>query len=159
MDRLIAARRWDIHREPHEDMAALEAYLDDTGGGLMWLAARSLGAPDAAEAAVRDYGWANAAAGYLRALPELVARGRHPLPEGVSSEALARMGIDRLQKARAARKTIPRDAKPALLAGWQADALLRLAVKEPGRVAAGQLALSEFSRRGKLILATMSGRI
>ena len=159
MDRLIAARRWDIHREPHEDVAALEAYLDDTGGGLMWLAARSLGAPDAAEAAVRDYGWASAAAGYLRALPELVARGRHPLPDGMAPEDLARMGQDRLQKARAARKTIPRDTKPALVAGWQADALLRLAVKEPGRVATGQLALSEFSRRGKLILATISGGI
>jgi phytoene/squalene synthetase len=159
MDRLIAARRWDIHREPHEDVAALEAYLDDTGAGLMWLAARSLGAPDAAEAAVRDYGWANAAAGFLRAVPELVARGRHPLPDGVSPEALARMGLDRLQRARAARKTIPRDAKPALLAGWQADGLLRLAATEPERVAVGQLSLSEFSRRGGLVLATLTGRI
>jgi 15-cis-phytoene synthase len=159
MDRLIAARRWDIHREPHEDIAALDAYLEDTGGGLMWLAARSLGVPDAAETAVRNYGWASGAAGYLRALPELVARGRHPLPEGFAPEDLARMGLDRLQKARAARKTIPRDATPALLAGWQTDTLLRLAVKEPGRVASGQLAMSEFARRGSLILATLTGRI
>ena len=159
MDRLIAARRWDIHREPHEDLAALETYLEDTGGGLMWLAARSLGAPDSAETAVRGHGWASAAAGYLRALPELAARGRHPLPEGVTPDGLARMGLDRLKTARAARKTFPRDATPALLAGWQADALLRLAAKEPERVALGQLGLSEFSRRGSLILATLTGRI
>jgi phytoene/squalene synthetase len=159
MDRLIAARRWDIHREPHEDVAGLEAYLEDTGGGLMWLAARSLGAPDTAEAAVRGYGWASAAAGYLRALPELAARGRQPLSEGVTPDALARMGLDRLQKARASRNTIPREATPALLAGWQADGLLRLAVKEPERVTSGQLAMSEFSRRGSLILATLTGRI
>jgi phytoene/squalene synthetase len=125
----------------------------------MWLAARSLGAPDTAEAAVRGYGWASAAAGYLRALPELAARGRQPLPEGVTPDALARMGLDRLQQARAVRKTIPREATPALLAGWQASGLLRLAVKEPERVTSGQLALSEFSRRGSLILATLTGRV
>jgi phytoene/squalene synthetase len=159
LDRLIAARRWDIHREPHEDLQALEGYLEDTGGGLMWLAARSLGAPDTAEAAVRGYGWASAAAGYLRALPELAARDRQPLPEGVTPDALARLGLDRLQKARASRRTIPREALPALLASWQAAGLLRLAVKEPERVASGQLATSEFSRRGSLILATLTGRI
>ena len=70
MDRLIAARRWDIHREPHADAAALEAYLEETGAGLMWLAARALGAPDKAEATVRSFGWASAAAAYLRAVPD-----------------------------------------------------------------------------------------
>jgi phytoene/squalene synthetase len=159
LDRLIAARRWDIHREPHADMAALESYLEDTGAGLMWLAARALGAPDTAEGAVRAYGWAAAAAGYLRALPELQARGRSPLPEGIAPVDLARSGLDRLQTARAGRKTIPREAAAALLPAWQAPALLRLAVSDPGRITSGQLALSEFARRSGLIRASFTGRI
>jgi 15-cis-phytoene synthase len=53
LDRLIAARRWDIYRDPHDGADALAAYLEDTGAGLMWLAARALGAPDAAEGPVR----------------------------------------------------------------------------------------------------------
>jgi 15-cis-phytoene synthase len=159
MDRLIAARRWDIHREPHADLAALETYLEETGAGLMWLAARALGAPDAAEAAVRAFGWANAAAAYLRAGPDLVARGRVSLPDGVTPDALARTGLDRLQTARAGQKTIPRAARPALLAGWQAQGLLRLAASEPERVAGGTLALSEFSRRGGLVRAVLTGRV
>jgi 15-cis-phytoene synthase len=159
MDRLVAARRWDIHREPHADLAALESYLEDSGAGLMWLAARALGAPDSAEAAVRDFGWATAAAGYLRALADLRARGRQPLPDGVTPQALARIGLDRLHRARAARKTIPRAATPALLPGWQTAGLLRLAATDPGRAEAGGLALSEFARRGGLIRAALTGRI
>jgi 15-cis-phytoene synthase len=159
MDRLIAARRWDIHREPHPDLAALETYLEDSGAGLMWLAARALGTPDSAEAAVRDFGWATAAAGYLRAVPDLRARGRQPLPEGLSPEVLARIGLSRLERGRAARKSIPRATAPALLPGWQTDGLLRLAATDPARVEAGGLALSEFARRGGLIRATLTGRI
>jgi 15-cis-phytoene synthase len=159
MDRLISARRWDIHREPHPDLAALETYLEDSGAGLMWLAARALGAPDSAEPAVRDFGWATAAAGYLRAVPDLRARGRQPLPEGLSPEALARIGLDRLQRARAGRRSIPRATAPALLPGWQTDGLLRLAATDPARVEGGGFALSEFARRGGLIRATLTGRI
>ena len=159
MDRLIAARCWDIHRDPHPDLGALESYIEHTGAGLMWLAARALGAPDAAESAVRAFGWASAAAGYLRAVPDLLARGRRPLPEGVPPEDIARIGLDRLRKARAERGTIPRSATPALLVGWQAAGLLRLAAAEPSRIGTGQLALSEFVRRGGLIRAALTGRI
>ncbi|MBN8632925.1 MAG: squalene/phytoene synthase family protein, partial [Rhodobacterales bacterium] len=34
LDKVIAARRWDIHRDPHEGAGALDAYLDETGAGL-----------------------------------------------------------------------------------------------------------------------------
>jgi 15-cis-phytoene synthase len=159
LDRLIAARRRDISREPHPDRAAFDAYLEDTGAGLMWLAARALGAPDSAAAAVRDFGWATAAAGYLRAVPDLRSRGRQPLPEGLSAEGLARAGLDRLARARAGRKAIPRAVTPALLTGWQTAGLLRLAARDPTRVTAGTLALSEFARRGGLIRAALTGRI
>jgi len=71
MDRLVAARMWDVGRDAHTE---LDAYLEDTGGGLMWVAARALGAPDAAEGVARGMGWATGLANYLRAVPELEAR-------------------------------------------------------------------------------------
>ncbi|AWD20656.1 phytoene/squalene synthase family protein [Fuscovulum blasticum] len=158
LDRLVAARRWDVWREPFEDRAAFDGYIQETAGGLMWLAARALGAPDGAEAAVRAYGWAAGLANFLRAVPELVARGRHPLPEGVEVADLAQAGLDRLAQARAARATVPRGLAPALLAGWQAGGLLALAAREPAAVTEGRLHLPEFRRRGGLLWQALSGR-
>jgi phytoene/squalene synthetase len=149
LDRLIAARRWDIHRDPHADAAALAQYLEDTGAGLMWLAARALGAPDGAEGPVRAYGWAAAAAAYLRAVPELKARGRQPLPPGAD---LARLGLQRLAEARAGRARVPKGVAPALLAGWQAGPVLQ-------RAAAGQAPdLPEARKRWGLLWQAASGR-
>ncbi|MDP3195821.1 squalene/phytoene synthase family protein [Tabrizicola sp.] len=153
MDRLIAARRWDIHRDSHAGVDGLSDYLEDTGAGLMWLAARSLGAPDAAETPVRAYGWATAAAMYIRAVPELEARGRQPLPQGVNSRNLARQGLEKLAGARQARKAVPKGIAPALLAGWQAEGLLRQA--------AGGRALPELpeaQKRWGLLWQAVSGR-
>jgi phytoene/squalene synthetase len=156
LDRLIAARRWDIHREPHADLAALETYLEDTGAGLMWLAARALGAPDTAEEAVRAYGWAAAAANYLRALPQLQARGRQPLPDGLATRTVAELGLAKLAAARAGRKTVPKDLAPALLAGWQAEMILKQVVA--GLSSETAPLVSEFNRRGRLLWQTVSGR-
>ena len=156
LDRMVEARRWDIYREAFEDRAAFDAYLEDTAGGLMWLAARATGAGPEAEAPARALGWAAGLAAFLRAVPELETRGRVPLvdgrPEAVA--ALAREGLGRLETARLGRRAIG----PAGLAGWQAGPLLSFAAAEPGRVAAGGLALSEFSRRGRLLWAAATGR-
>lgn len=153
LDRLIAARRWDIHRDPHDGIEGLADYLEDTGAGLMWLAARALGAPDAAEGPVRSYGWATAAAMYIRAVPELSARGRQPLPEGLALRDLARRGLDRLADARKGRKAVPKGVAPTLLAGWQAEGLLHQAV-------AGQSSpdLSEARKRWALLWQAFTGR-
>ncbi|MBL9074579.1 squalene/phytoene synthase family protein [Tabrizicola sp.] len=153
LDRLIAARRWDIARDPHEGAEGLADYLEDTGAGLMWLAARALGAPDAAEAAVRAYGWASSAAMYIRAVPELAARGRQPLPASISAQDLATRGLDKLAEARAGRKSVPKDVAPALLAGWQTEALLR-------QVVAGRSSpeLSEARKRWGLMWQAVTGR-
>jgi phytoene synthase len=157
LDRLIAARRWDIHREPHADARALADYLEDTGAGLMWLAARAVGAPDGAENAVRAYGWATAAANYLRAVPELEARTRMPLPTGVTMASLARTGLDKLAAARAGRKAVPKGVAPALLAGWQSEVILKQALTDDD-LAAKDLHLSEFNRRWRLLWQAVSGR-
>lgn len=154
MDRLIAARRWDIHREPHDSAEALVDYLEDTGAGLMWLAARALGAPDGAEAAVRAHGWATAVAGYLRAVPELEARGRQPLPDGMTARDLAERGLARLAEARRARRTVPHAIAPALLAGWQAEGILQQVLA--GR--SSSLGLAEFRRRWGLLWQAATGR-
>jgi 15-cis-phytoene synthase len=153
MDRLIAARRWDIHREPHESVDGLAAYLEDTGAGLTWLAARALGAPDAAEGPVRAYGWASAAAMYIRAVPELKARGRQPLPQGFGQRDLALLGFKKLADARKARKAIPAEVAPALLAGWQTKGLLQQALA--GRSSPD---LPEVKKRWMLLWQAASGR-
>lgn len=153
IDTLIAARVRDAYGEPFEDGAAFDAYLDDTGGGLMWLASCTCGGPD--ESAARALGWAIGLANYLRAVPELEARGRQPLPDGRAAAVrdLAVEGLARLDRARG------RVPKAAALAAWQARGILAQAVAEPGRVAEGALGLSEFSRRWGLLRASVTGRI
>ncbi len=158
LDRLIAARRWDCWSEPFADRAALEDYLNDTAGGLMWLAARALGAPDTAEPAIRAYGCATGMANFLRATPELAARGRHPLPEDTPPQTLARTGLNWLDRARKSRKTVPKAVAPALLAGWQCGQLLRLAAAMPDLTTGDALHLSEFARRGRLLWQASTGR-
>lgn len=154
LDALIAARRWDITREPHAGIEGLTAYLDDTGGGLMWLAGRALGAPDGAEYALRAYGCAAAAASYLQAVPELEARGRQPLPPGSTAQDVAGLALVKLAAARQARRLVPKEIAPAFLAGWQAESLLRQVVAT-GRC---DLQLSEFKRRWRLLWQATTGR-
>ena len=153
LDRLIAARRWDIHKEPHDGVEGLAAYLEDTGAGLMWLAARALGAPEAAEPAVRSYGWATAAAMYIRAVPTLVDRGRQPLPERFGVQDLAKAGLEKLARARNARKTVPKSVAPTFLAGWQAESILF-------HTLAGQRSteLPEVRKRWRLLWQAVTGR-
>lgn len=158
LDRLVEARRWDVYREPFEDRAAFDAYLEDTGAGLMWLAGRALGAADGAEAALRGIGRAAGLAAFLRAVPELEARGRIPLVDG-RAEAVAALAREGLGWIAAARGELRRagPARAASIAGWQAGGLLRLAAAEPARVAEGRLQLSEFARRWGLLRAGLRG--
>lgn len=152
LDALIAARQWDVYHDPFADFAAFDAYLDATGGGLMWLAVCATGKGD--EAAARDLGWATGLAGYLRAVPELEVRGRVPLIDGRPSAVaeLAKAGLDRLRRARG---KVP---QAAALAAWQTAGLLRQVADDPGVVAAGRMGLSEFARRGGLALQALTGR-
>ena len=152
---IAEARRWDIYRAAHGDEAALIAYLDGTGGALMALAVRALGIE--ADAGARALGRAQALASYLRAVPELEARGRVPLVDGRAGAvtALARQGLGWLAEARAA--GLPRAAAPALRAAWQAGPVLRLAAREPARVGQGALTRSEAARRAGLLWRTMLG--
>jgi hypothetical protein len=156
LDAGIAARRWDLYRDAFEDEEHFLEYLEKTGGGLMWVAARALGAPAAARDAVMRYGVATAFVRFLVAVPELEARGCVPLVDG-RAEAIRALA-ERLWSARPTRAglraVLPRDARVALLEGWQTPQLLRQVMREPGRVAEGRLGLSEFRRRLDLLLAS-----
>jgi hypothetical protein len=138
----------------------LADYLDATAGGLMWTAARALGAPAETEPVVRGFAWGAGLAAFLRAIPELEARGRRPLPDGRPGaiQTLAREGLQRIADARRSRHGLPAQAAPALYAGWQATALLKQAAADPTRVAQGSLGLSEFSRRARLLAVSLTGR-
>jgi phytoene synthase len=153
IDRLIEARLHDVYGDPFADQAAFDAYLDDTAGGVMWLASKACGGTD--EAAARALGWGLGVANYLRAVPDLEARGRQPLVDGrpAAVRALAETGLQRLA---AARGRVP---VAAGLAAWQARGLLRQVVQTPAVVAAGAMGLSEFSRRGGLVWAALTGRV
>lgn len=160
LDAMAAARGWEIARSPFADAAALLAHLDALAGGLMWAAAHALGAPAAAEGTVRAFGRAAGLAAWLVAVPAFAARGLAALPDDrpEAVAALARAGLAELAAARARRGEVPAAALPALLAGWQAGAILARAAADPGRVAAGRLRSSEFRRRGSLLLRAATGR-
>lgn len=160
LDHLVEARRWDVYRDPFADLAAFDAYLEDTAGGLMWLAGRTLGAGPGAERGLRGLGWAAGLAAFLRAVPELESRGRVPLVDGrpTALASLARDGLARINAARAELRRLG-PARAATLAAWQAESLLRLVAHDPARVAAGRLAVSEFRRRSGLLRAALWGGI
>ncbi len=153
IDRLIGARVRDAYAEGFADRADFVAYLDDTAGGLMWLAAKACGGED--EAGARALGWAAGLANYLRAVPELEARGRQPLADGRAS-AVQELAIEGLARLQSARGRVP---GAAALAAWQTKGLLTQVVSDPSVVAEDRMGLSEFARRGGLLWAAVRGRI
>ncbi len=158
LDGLIAARRWDIYRDPFEDEAHFASYLDRTAGHLMWVGARKLGQAD--EGVVRKAAHAQGLANWLRAIPRLEAAGRVPLldgrPEAVRD--LARDGLARLSEARRNRARVSRAARPALLPLCEAGGVLHHAARRPGDVSAGALEPSALRTSTALILRTLTGR-
>ena len=157
-DGMIAARMFDAGDAPFEDTDALRAYVDATSGNLMELAARHLGASDAAIPVVRRFARGAGIAALLRALPELKATGRAPLPPGADVAALAREGLAEIAAARAERATVPREAAAALLPGWLAELRLGRAAAEPEAVMSGGLEVSEFRARAALLRRVVTGR-
>lgn len=158
LDQMIAVRYWDIYNDPFDDQDHFDRYIDQSSGALIWAAACGLGAAD--EVVVRDFAWGTGLANWLRAVPDLRARGRVPLVDG-SSQAirdLAEAGLERLARARSQRAKVSRASAPALLVGWQAQTVLKQALRDPSRVDAGTLGQREVARRLSLMTKVMSGR-
>ncbi len=155
---MAGARDWDIDAQPFPDAGALTAHLDATAGSLMRAAALALGAPPAAEQAVRDVAHAQGLAAWFCATAALTDRGRQPLPDPSPAAITALAGAALTRLARAALHTVPKPARPALYPAWAARALLTQAAREPGRVLSGRLGLSDFTRRARLARLALTGR-
>ncbi|MEL6209144.1 MAG: squalene/phytoene synthase family protein [Pseudomonadota bacterium] len=154
LDETVAARRWDIYREPFEDAAHLDAYLDQTAGHLMWTACACLGAPSDAEAGVRDLAYAAGFARYLRAVPSLAAAQRIPLLDGTHDGVRA---LAQKAKARLTRPKLPRAARPATWTAIGAARVLDQVIADPAAVGEGRLApaLTAF----RLSCTALTGRL
>ncbi len=152
LEQLVEARRWDIYRDPFEDEAAFDRYIDMTAGNLLRVAVGAAGGGD--EVVLQDASRAQGIANWLRAIPALEQAGRIPLIDGreAAVKALARDGLNALARARAARKQISQDARPVMLVLWQAGAVLRQAAADPSMVKAGQLGRSQMRERLSLMM-------
>ncbi|WP_370312451.1 squalene/phytoene synthase family protein [Sagittula sp.] len=159
LDALVEARRADIEKAPFGEADGLWTYLEATGGGLMAVAARCLGDRDGR--AARALGTASGLAAYLRAVPELEARGKLPLADGRPEAvgALAARGLELVGEARAAQSAMPRAARAALMPGVLAEAVLKRVVSDPTRVKAGAVMPSEATVRLARLKAGLFGRV
>jgi len=151
-------RSWDIYRDPFEDEVHFQRYITASSANVMLAAALALGQADGD--VVTDLGYASGLANFLMAVPALEKAKRVPLldgrPEAVAD--LARGGLERLRRARKARPQVSAAARPALMAAWRAEGILKRAVTDPRRVADGALAGSEFAGNSGLMLRALSGR-
>lgn len=90
--RLIAAREFDLERQPPSSMMELGSYLDGTSSALVELALATLGEEgDQARHIATHVGQAYGLIGLVRAIPSHAAQGRLYLPE----EVMAEVGLDR----------------------------------------------------------------
>lgn len=155
---MVEARRWDVWREPFESEAALWHHLNATGAALIWLGAQTLG--EVEEAVIRSFGQAAALAQWFRAVPEMIDKGLTPLAEAEDEAVirLAQEGLRRLSVARAGRPALSGRGLPAMLPGFETEAILRQVVSDPSRVFKGTLGQSEFRKRGRLAWVALSGR-
>lgn len=155
LDDLIAARRWDIYKDPFEDEIAFTSYLERTAGGLLFASADALGQADKQTA--NDAGFAAGLAGFFQAIPALEAAKRIPLLDGRREAivALATEGLKRLNIARKSRATL---AQEACISMWQVEPILRQAQHYPGLVVDGGLAVSNLTSTLRLSKAALFGR-
>jgi NADH dehydrogenase [ubiquinone] 1 alpha subcomplex assembly factor 6 len=148
IDRLLAARAFDLEERPPADLPELLTYVEDSAAGLTALAAQVLGGHDTAtQEAARRVGRAWGLLGLMRShayhitarrlfLPadwlaargleiEEILAGAAPPPLAELAEQWAEEIAADLRAARALRRDIDKAALPALLPARLADSLLR----------------------------------
>jgi len=153
---LIDARHFDLYSDPHETQEAFDSYINATSGTAMELAARVLGATPEALKVIKEYSYGVGVASLLRAAPELIARGRNPLLTDTVN--LVTHAQQKIITARKQKHLVAHKAKPALLAGWRADATLSEAAKRPESITAGLLEESPARRMATLRWRKLTGR-
>ena len=156
LDQLVAARRWDVYKDPFEGETHFRQYLDETTGNMLVTACQMLGQAD--EQAVREMAFAHALVRWFQAIPELENQGRQPLVDG-RAETVAALAEEALRRRKAVKiSAISPEARVALLTTWQDRAILSQVVRNPMRVADGSLGQSEFRRKAGLLRASLTGR-
>jgi hypothetical protein len=137
-DDLINARRWDIYKDPHEDNAALTAYLQKTSG-ILPLAHLATGGSQSN--GLSDFTLGAGVASLLSAIPALENAQKYPLvdgtPEGVIG--LAQQGLTALINGRKGIGRVPVQSRAALRAAWWTKPVLKKAVSNPSLVVDGHL--------------------
>ena len=156
LDRLVAARTADVETEAPRDRQAVLDYVDATAGTLLHVAARRAGG---GETAARAAGRAQGIANLLAAVPDLVARGRHPLPHGDPAEHAAAL-IDgaRAALARARTQPVPKTARPVFLVVPEAEALLERLARDPEAVVEGVPQEADLRTRLRRARQRITGR-
>jgi len=134
-DRLIDARERDLDDAPPDDLAAFEAYAEESAAPLVSLALEAVG-DDAAGLAdlARHIGTAWALIGLMRAVPYYAAQGRLMLPRSLMGDrgdvapaiaTISDVARHHVGKARKLRKGLPSTTKRATLQSVLAEAYLR----------------------------------
>jgi NADH dehydrogenase [ubiquinone] 1 alpha subcomplex assembly factor 6 len=181
-DALLDARERDLDPDPPANLAALEAYADESSGRLVLLALEALGArEDAAAAAGRAIGTGYALAGLLRAIPFHARARRLYLPADLIADAkldvarylfelkpspalsavveqVADAARRQLAAGRAQRAALPKAALPALLPGILADRWLARLARAGYDPFDRRLARPDGGRAARLGLAALRGR-
>lgn len=150
LDRLVAARRWDIYKDAFEDVAHFESYLNETAGGVMRTAVNLLVGrlSPQAQTDLKNLGYTTGLARFLQAVPALEAHKRIPLLDG-RSDAIATLAHEALRRCptrRAVQASLGKDARPAITEAFLTQALLAQAAKQPQRVADDALAVHPLRR-------------
>ncbi|WP_375265751.1 squalene/phytoene synthase family protein [Planktotalea sp.] len=155
LDALVAARRWDIYKDPFEDESAFTTYLEQTSGGFLFAACDALGAADFEVA--KDAGYAAGLAGFFQAIPALEDAKRVPLLDGRADAIveLAQNGLERLKSARAGRTKL---AKAACISLAHAEPILKQAASDPHAVGDGRLDVGALLGSFRLSKAALLGR-
>lgn len=165
---MINARQHDIHGEPFPHKTAFLRYIEHTSGALLELSVCVLGGDEAARAAARSYGFAAGIVHYLQAVPTLLAHGRQPLWDidkaqlGYELSSLAIEANEKLAgvlpKIRSKDGICATKLYFAFWVEWQTLPLLNMALRRPEKILKGELYLSEFSRRLRLLGKVLTKR-
>jgi phytoene synthase len=156
---LAEARRRDCAREPFESREAVVAYVDDTAGRLMWLAAQRLGATPGMRHVVADHALGAGLGAWLRALPQL-----QPMQLGLadgqaeSARKLAEIGREAFRRAAYKRRSLPKNLSAALFRGTQVNRLLKLVAEGSLNPLHETVEVTPFQRRAALARVALTGR-
>lgn len=156
LDRLVAARRWDVYKDTFEDAGHFGEYLDATAGELMWQGARLLGAHEASRDAVLAHGNATGLSRFLAAATTLEEKGRKPLVDGRAEAIRDLANVALLNLRKHGRKAIVTTARAALMESWNTTPILRQIRRQPERVANGSVGISPFRSKMRLFRWSVS---